>query len=257
MAAATADVHIFRKDASTIQHPVAASSTIYAGSFVCADADGYAIAAADTTAYKFLGIAEDQVDNSAGADAAKNVLIHTGKGAGEMFKCTVTGVAITDVGRPVFITDSQTLSCINGQVPVGHVVKYDSSNTAWVVFDKVEFGYYDIPIDLTGPSADADVGAGITATFNHLIVGTSYHVLVVSTGVSAEQVIQFEIGTTDITGGGISLTLANTDALGDVVDGAAVTAANYLVDGAVLQLDSDWTTNFTAGTGIVKVRYAY
>lgn len=232
--------------------PMAASETIYGGSMVCRNASGYAVSAANTADFVFAGIAKTIFDNSSGAAAAMDAEIYYGV----PFEMTIAGAALTDVGRPVFITDDQTLSLYGGNVPVGHIWKYISATSVMVMPGPVRFGYVDIPVALSEISADADVGDGITATFNYLITKTSFHVLTKSTGAGADVDLKLEIGTTDVTGGDVTLTLATTNTAGDVVDGAAITAENYVHAGDVLQVDADHTTDFTAGDGLLRVHYA-
>ena len=52
----------------SINVKVAASTTIFAGSIVAANATGFAIPAADAAGIVVMGIAEEAADNSAGAD---------------------------------------------------------------------------------------------------------------------------------------------------------------------------------------------
>ncbi|HUU34552.1 MAG TPA: hypothetical protein VMW48_10835, partial [Vicinamibacterales bacterium] len=66
----------------TLRVPMAADAVIYQGGMVCADADGYAVAAADTANYKVVGVAcEDPqnparsiYDNDGGDDGAMYVV---------------------------------------------------------------------------------------------------------------------------------------------------------------------------------------
>lgn len=77
MPALTADRNTPKKDGIIVEMPVAASTKIYAGSLVCANASGYVIPAADTAGLTFLGVALNAVDNSAGSNGDKTVLVQT------------------------------------------------------------------------------------------------------------------------------------------------------------------------------------
>lgn len=115
--------------------PVIASDIIYEGAavgLVAASGHCRPLAAGD----RFVGFAEQKADNSAGAAAAINVrVIEAGK-----VQLSVTGVAITDVGQPVYATDDNafTLSPVSG-VFVGFVHRYVSSGVAVVAFDAPSF----------------------------------------------------------------------------------------------------------------------
>lgn len=111
--------------------PVIASDIIYAGAAVgVVDASGHArpLNAAD----RFVGFAEMQADNSAGAAAAINVqVIESGK-----VKLAVSGAVITDVGQPVYATDDDTFvfSPVGG-VFIGFVHRFVSAGVVIVRFD--------------------------------------------------------------------------------------------------------------------------
>lgn len=115
--------------------PVIASDILYEMAAIgLVPASGHArpLAAGD----RFVGFAEFQADNSAGAAAAINVqVIESGK-----VELTVTGVTITDVGQPVYATDDDTfvLSPVGG-VFIGYVHRYVTTNTAVVSFDAPSF----------------------------------------------------------------------------------------------------------------------
>ncbi len=83
---------------------VAASSHIYKGAFVGVNASGYVrpLTAGD----RFAGIAYEESDNSAGANAAKSVRLYT---LGD-FGYALSGATVADVGRPVFASGDDTLT---------------------------------------------------------------------------------------------------------------------------------------------------
>lgn len=79
---------------------------IYGGSFVCVNAAGYAIPGADATGLIFEGIANEQVDNSSGADGDKSVVLRR-RG---LVKATLGNtITIANVGDNVFIVDDETV----------------------------------------------------------------------------------------------------------------------------------------------------
>jgi hypothetical protein len=113
------------------EFPVIASDIIYEGAAVgLVNATGHArpLTAVDT----FVGFAEKQANNSAGAAAAINVRVIK-KGA---VKLTITGVAITDIGRPIYAQDDNAFSFLKTTgVFIGFVRRYVTTNTAIVEFD--------------------------------------------------------------------------------------------------------------------------
>lgn len=57
---------------------VAAATKIYKGALIAKNAAGYVVPASDTAGLKVIGVAEEQVDNTAGANGAKTVPYLTG-----------------------------------------------------------------------------------------------------------------------------------------------------------------------------------
>ncbi len=128
-----ADRNTNMKDAELISVPVATGVKIFAGALVAANATGYATPGAVSTALTYLGRAEEQVDNTLGADGAKNVIIRRGKA----FKFANSGAdAVTQVslGKLCYIVDDQTVALTNGngtRSPAGAVVGVEADGV-WV-----------------------------------------------------------------------------------------------------------------------------
>jgi hypothetical protein len=115
------------------QYPVVASDIIYEGAAVgLVKASGHArpLVAGD----QFAGFCTEPCDNSAGAAAAKSVLVRT-VGA---IQLTVTGVTATDIGQPVYASDDNafSLSPVGGTF-IGFVRRLASSGVAIVAYDAV------------------------------------------------------------------------------------------------------------------------
>lgn len=119
------------------EFPVIASDIIYQGAAVgLVAASGYARPLVGGDA--FGGFAVGKADNSSGAAAAINVNTQA-KGKVQL---TVTGLAITDVGQPVYAQDDDTFSFNPvGGTFVGFVDRYVSSGVGIVDFDAI--GYKD------------------------------------------------------------------------------------------------------------------
>jgi len=129
MSALTADRDTQRRDGEQRIIPVASGVKIFAGSMVCYNATGYAAPAADTANFKFAGFAEEYVDNSGGSDGDVNVRVRRG-----VFEVVTSGAAITDIGKPVFASDDQTvaMSGTSNGVFVGRIFAFVSATSVYV-----------------------------------------------------------------------------------------------------------------------------
>lgn len=131
MPALTKDRATPYRDGIELEFPVAANGKIYAGSLVCANTNGYAVPAADTAGYKFLGVAMEQVDNTGGANGAKKVRVRrTG-----VFEFDALSITQAMVGSSMYVVDDHTIDDASGPVNdirVGMLVKYVSDTKGWV-----------------------------------------------------------------------------------------------------------------------------
>lgn len=131
MPALTKDRATPYRDGIEIEFPMAANTKIYAGSMVCANASGYAVPAADTAGYRFLGVALEQVDNTNGANGAKKVRVRR---AG-VFEFDALSITQAMVGTSMYVVDDHTIDDASGPVNdirVGLLVKYVSDTKGWV-----------------------------------------------------------------------------------------------------------------------------
>ncbi|MXR36714.1 hypothetical protein [Craterilacuibacter sinensis] len=134
MTATTQDRNTPFKDGELIVAPVAASVKILAGTLVAANAAGFATPGATSTTLAYLGMADANIDNSAGADGALTVPIRRGKA----LKWANDGgdpVTQASLGRPCFIVDNQTVAKTNGtntRSQAGIVVALDADGV-WVI----------------------------------------------------------------------------------------------------------------------------
>ena len=84
---------------------VKTAAHIYRGTMVCVDTTvGYAVQGTDAANRYFLGISEEEADNTSGADAAIRVRVRR-KGIFKMYK--KSNLAATDIGKPVAIYQGQ------------------------------------------------------------------------------------------------------------------------------------------------------
>lgn len=120
-----------RRDGGLRSVPVAASTTIYAGTLVYEDAGGDAIGAIVDETTSFLGVAAEYCDNSSGADGDKFVDVYT-DGAFVLAMDT-TSLAKADLGKTVFGVDNFAVTETATDAPaVGIVTKFLTTSTAEV-----------------------------------------------------------------------------------------------------------------------------
>jgi len=135
MAALTKDRPTSYRKGVELDFPVAAGAKIYAGSLVCANTSGYVTPAADTAGLKFLGVALEQVDNTAGANGAKSVRVRrTG-----VFEFAATSISQAMLGDPMYLVDDQTFDDAAGttnDIRAGVLMKYISATKGWIDINK-------------------------------------------------------------------------------------------------------------------------
>lgn len=92
---------------------VGAGVKILAGTIVCANATGFAAPGATSTTLTYLGMADEAIDNSAGADGDKTVLVRRGK-AFQFANHGADPVTQAAVGQACYIVDNQTVAATHG-----------------------------------------------------------------------------------------------------------------------------------------------
>lgn len=253
MAALTADRDTKRREGKWAEYKVKGTTKIYAGSQVCLSALGYAIPATDTAGLVYVGVSRDYVDNLLGSDGDKYVRVWNG----DRVEMTIVGAAITDVGRPVWIVDDQTVGFVKGNVLAGIIGEYVSATSVYVdVVPAVQArpiqAILSIPIILA-KLADGDIVTTYTPGFAGSIVKISFVVTDPVTTAAKLSTLNLEIGTTDLTGGALALTSANCTPLGAVIDAAAITAANRFGAGDTISVEASSTTTFIEGEGVLLI----
>jgi hypothetical protein len=164
MTAATADRLVDKfVDEELRTFPVASGETIYQGAWVGLSVTGYA--KAFVPGDLLVGYADEQKSiASTGSDGDEDVTVHV---MGTV-KHTLTGVAVTDIGRAVYASDDNTLAFIgHPDAFVGRVIAYLASNTAAIQLKKP--GEKPLPSDKGSYEIVADfakhfVGTGSTST---------------------------------------------------------------------------------------------
>lgn len=130
MTAATADRPIEMRGTPTVREwPVAASTTIYKGTMVMLNG-GYLVEGADTAGKLIVGVADEHIDNSAGAAGAKTCRVLCNAD----FKFAASSIAVTSNGVKMFIVDNQTFDETSpaNSVEVGLLAGFISSTEGWV-----------------------------------------------------------------------------------------------------------------------------
>jgi hypothetical protein len=106
-------------------------------------------------------------------------------------------------------------------------------------------------------TAAADLMTAYTPGYAFELLSLEWVTTTLGTGASASQVINLEIGTTNVTGGVLTLLLADTDTLGKKTAATAITAANTgtAADTISIEVAASGTV-FTAGAGyfLLKLR---
>ncbi|MEW5803731.1 MAG: hypothetical protein AB1847_16680 [bacterium] len=131
--ALTADRNTLQKEGIDEEIPVAASTTIYAGSLVVTNTSGYAVEAVNTASYLMAGVSLAAADNSSGSNGDINVKVRR-KG---VFLFAMASAAATDIGKTVYPSDGGTVTTTAGNgVVIGKIVKVESSTSVWVDIDQ-------------------------------------------------------------------------------------------------------------------------
>ena len=106
MAALTSDRNTPSRDGRVFTDPVSAGVKIYAGSLVVLDAAGNAAPGSTATGLKARGIAQEQVDNTAGAAGDQTITSVNG-----VWKLANDGsISRADIGGTAYIVDDQTVA---------------------------------------------------------------------------------------------------------------------------------------------------
>ena len=113
MAALAKDRNTSARDGKTFDFGVAAGVKIYAGALVALSATGYATPGAVATTLVAAGRAEQQVDNTGGADGDVTVKITKG-----VFRfdnsAAADEITIAEIGDDCYIVDDQTVAKTSG-----------------------------------------------------------------------------------------------------------------------------------------------
>lgn len=147
MAAATQSIDTPELSRDITALPVAANTTIFAGTIVAVNSDGRAVPAADTAGLRVIGRAEETKVNGATA-GAESILIK--RGIFRFNNSADDAVDANDIGKVAFVEDDNTVCEAGGthKVKAGRIVQVDSAGV-WV----------NTLLDVSVPAADTITAA--------------------------------------------------------------------------------------------------
>lgn len=131
--ALTKDRNTLRRDGVQFNDPVAASTRIFAGSLMCLDASGNAVPGSTATTLTARGVAQEQVDNSAGA--AGDLRIESRRGVFPFANSAAADeITRADIGANAYIVDDQTVAKTDGTATrsVAGVIRDVDSDGVWI-----------------------------------------------------------------------------------------------------------------------------
>jgi hypothetical protein len=136
MTALTGPIETGRKDGAYVAYPVAAGQKIYKGALLVTRLDGNAYNLRTPAASQpdvFIGIADETVDNTSGANGA--LLVHVLKTGS--YQLAMPGVTVAAIGSAVYGADNATLTATStNAVLIGYVSEYVDSNDVRVRIDR-------------------------------------------------------------------------------------------------------------------------
>jgi hypothetical protein len=139
----------------------------------------------------FLGHAAEYIDNTGGGNGGQTVTRYRGR---YRLQVTLTGVAVTDVGKAVYATADDTLALAQAGSRVGVVDRFVATNTAIVEFQTADAGDKDLGgsvviLTKAGAPVDGTSGTGVgLAGPGSLCVDRTNAVLYINTGTAASPV---------------------------------------------------------------------
>lgn len=114
--------------------PVAANQVIFEGYIVCLNASGFAVRGAEATGLIARGVAQNEVNNTGGADGDKVVKSFIGAWLFDVKAGDEPTQA--DVGSLVYITSPYEVGkTATGRSPAGYLLRIDQSGQAVVEID--------------------------------------------------------------------------------------------------------------------------
>jgi len=156
------------KDPSLKSYPQKGSTTIYAGSIVAVDTNGFALPAADAAGLKVVGVAKAQSVNS-GSDGAVSVNVEQGL----LFDFAASSITQAMVGKVMYVVDDQTFDDAKGTngVKAGRLQEFISTTRGWILIQPTGPGAVVADADATYGQPEADLINEIKNRLNDAVLG--------------------------------------------------------------------------------------
>lgn len=129
----TKDAKLVYKEGVEVAAPVAESTTIFAGAFVCVNAAGYLVPGDDAAGLIFHGVSREYADNSgslvAGAIDCKV------RRRGLIMATLATAISIANIGDNVFLVDDNSVDLtanVTNNIFCGIIAGYIDTTHAWI-----------------------------------------------------------------------------------------------------------------------------
>lgn len=121
-----------RRDLGLIQVPVKANVIVRAGFIAVAGSTGFAEEGKTATGLTYLGVFDEMIDNTGGADGDVSVMVRTHQ-AFLFDNASADAVTQASVGKKCYITDAQTVSATSAT---------NTKSEAGVVLEVNEYGVW-------------------------------------------------------------------------------------------------------------------
>ncbi|OPY64087.1 MAG: hypothetical protein A4E56_00141 [Pelotomaculum sp. PtaU1.Bin065] len=228
------------------------------------------IASTDLSAYQYRAVKLDANGQSALCGAGENAIgIQRDKpsAAGRESSVAALGVALAEYGGAVtagynLASDAvgRLVHAADGDAVVGLALEGGASGEVRSVFlgTKTSTGVNNnnsvlsIPIKLS-KLANGDILTAFKPGFAGTIKAVAFAVTDPATTADKLATLNLEIGTTNLTGGVVSLTSANCTPLGAVIEGTAVTANNAFGADDTISIEASSVTAFVEGEGVLLI----
>lgn len=227
-----------RADVGRRHYGVAAAAKIYGGALVMLNASGYATKGQTALALIGAGMANEQVDNSAGAAGDLTIGVHEGVFS---FANSASAdlITIADIGQVCYAVDDQTVARTSGsgtRSPAGFIVDVDANGvhvslkpvslSAWIKARKKI-----VQLVLTTVAGSGSPAYRAVSPFTGLVNKIRANIEAALT--TGDATVTTSIAGTGITGGVLTLTQA-ASAAGDKFS-VSPTALNYVTAGDELK----------------------
>lgn len=151
---------------------------------------------------------------------------------------------------PVTITDLREFG------PITSLTDNSGGTASNTIESTVGIQTVAIPIQLASMTTSAaDLLTNYTPGYAFELLSLEFVTTTIGTGAGASQVLNLEIGTTNVTGGALTIALADTDTLGEKKAATAITAANIGTSTDTISVEvAAGGTVFTAGAGVLLLK---